>query len=254
MTVRFAVSSSVFVASLWLLQTRVTSEPAHYLKKIDFAAGPVPQRGPAFFTYLHYVDRVDGELTAFGAETTPARGTKLDDDYHYYLPPLRKGDIVPIYGYFYRVKELFDRDAAKAPRSGDSVHLEWVKDEELPKGLRVEVSSYIVPLHRDRNGQTYVNDRFVLVDALHGPKDDKPASASVRLDSPLEVRELKQQDRATVQEKDVLLIADKAYRVLRIVPRDPKTRVIGWIELEFRPVPADELKKLSSVVLPRPPE
>jgi hypothetical protein len=53
---------------------------------------------------------------------------------------------------------------------------------------------------------------------------------------------------ATVRKNDVVLIGGKGYRIVNIVPRDPKTGVIGWIEINPIALGTEELKDAKSVV------
>ena len=119
---------------------------------------------------------------------------------------------------------------------------------KLPPGLALGEDPYLVPL----KGKVGIGKHVLQADRIDPPGRDKKSSAELamtywsrRPGAPTVHL------RATVRAGDVLLLGDDGYRVRNVVPRDDKTKAIGWVELAPDPIPkADLVRDKVKVVEP----
>lgn len=229
-------------------------EPSDSLKKITLAGGG-PQRDTAITTHMYTgVELIDGQPVAFGANATPNFLSLRTNDYHVYFPPLRKDDIVPLFGFLYRVTELRNNTILKGSKNTDVVVLEWIKDEDAPGKVRLRSDSFLVPLRQGQSaGHVLMNNTYVTADKIVARKNEPKYApwAFVYVTAPLEAS-LPNPPRAIINEGDVLVVGDKGFKVRSIVPRDSETKLIGWIDFDSTPIPLNELAKHKAVVRPEP--
>jgi hypothetical protein len=188
-------------------------------------------------------------------------------DYPVGYSPLLKGDIVPVYGYLYRVTDV---GAVTDPISGRKTYgllLDWIKGENVPPGIALRPDSVAVPLQRHKPGgwvlligymtrRNYVRVVLEAIEPVEG--DTKAFMARVSQNEHPGVDQGGNAPTAKVREGDILMVEGKSkegigyadgYLVRRIVPPDETTGVIGWLELAPRPVDEKELKKQADRVV-----
>lgn len=173
------------------------------------------------------------------------RGSLLRE-YLVETPELETFDVIAACGALYRVR-----------LGGDSMGWRRVEATGPYKGLEPSIDTIAVPLATPcRRGSKYDDGRIALVGEarLYGtafqvaaiePTSDADPSLVARLFNRQVVEEGKYVDHeATLREGDYLSIKDNAHKVLRLVPRDKKTKVVGWMVLAGDPTPDETLKKL----------
>ena len=241
-------------------------EPPAHLKELRLVThkfiDPFSDPGPAMDlgkrVRFSAVERAgDGEYTAFGAGIAHGwvgenrvRAKRSGGGYGLVsYPRLRRGDLVPVYGYVYEVTHITpDSDKAVA---GGELKLRWVPAEKVPAGVAPGPEALLIPL----GGANSALAAAKSIDAV--PAGD-PKAAPV-LAARLELRReflvqsaqggyVKSRDyTATIKEKDVLLLGPQnqevGYKVRKVVPRDEKTKVIGWVELDPEPIPMADLDR-----------
>jgi hypothetical protein len=174
-----------------------------------------------------------------------------------FYPRLREGDLIPGYnGQVCAVGRL------EVPKRGDPSTFSFRTAPKPPPGTALQPDGYGVPL-KGADGDpalgtlrlTKQGHYSVWVDAVAAPADG-PRTADLRLQ--YEFGEAPKA--ATVRAGDVLFYTGVGYRVVNVVPKDPKTRVIGWVEFDPKALPTgDEAKAAAEkaggkVVVPTAPK
>ena len=160
-------------------------------------------------------------------------------------PPLRAGDIIPMFGRLYRTGTPEYR----------SVVFTYLKPDEYPPGVTVAEKSFVVPITRAAVVDNHSN---LEGNQLYAWQIDPPAGGKGAASATFEIwppdGQLGEKDRiltATVKVGDILMLPIKSplgkeagHKVLAVIPPDPKTRVIGWVEFEPKALfKEDELAK-----------
>lgn len=161
----------------------------------------------------------------------------------------RKGDLVPVFRHVYRVTKL-TLGPGPAGTPGHEVELEWVPDDQLPAGLAVGADPILVPL-KGTNGvrdvALEVTHSYVLtlmsVDRAEEGKGPAFGVLDILPPSPPRSPVSAPRHTATVRAGDALLIGASGYKVRNVVPRDDKTKAIGWVELAPDAVPKADLER-----------
>ena len=161
-------------------------------------------------------------------------------------PQLVSNDVIAARGALYRVRV-----------GSDSMGWRRLEATGPYKGLEPSIDTIAVPLATpSRRGSKYDDGRVALVGEarLYGtafqvaaiePTSEADPTLVARLFNRQVVEEGKYVDHeATLREGDYLSIKDNAHKVLRLVPRDKKTKVVGWMVLAGDPTPDETLKKL----------
>ncbi len=224
----------------------------------DFAEGGTPEYGRLtklmlrhriwsshgkFEIYLtDFKDKAGGRYI-YGVSATKSHGRFDAEFYPIQYPHLREGDVIPVYGWFYRVGSIGD---------GVWVDFHWVKDQDIPMESRVQRTSLIVPYQRSwadcymRSTDTTFLTAWKIFDR---PNQERSATLFIRQ----KIGDmLWSMESAEVRKGDVLVLGDERVRVLNIVPRDDeKTRVIGWVELDTTRVSDADFAKAKSIVRPK---
>lgn len=136
------------------------------------------------------------------------------------FPELRRGEIVPMIGYLYRVEF-------------PALQLVRLKTEEVPKGIAVAKDSFVVPLMRDEQGSGQImymtaKDEFtwktVFVTEILAAEKGGRHVARIKLD---DIRKESQEFLVG----DVLKFGQTEWIVRAVVPRDAVSGTLGWVEL-----------------------
>ena len=150
-----------------------------------------------------------------------------------FLPYLEKGDIVPLVGFVYRVAET----------GSAGVRFQWIPNKELPDGLQaVQPDSLILPggMPEEIGYTSFQNVGSLSLAAIARKKEN----GREMLQATLELRGGDLMGTATVKVGDIIIVGDEGGFVVRsIVPRNEKTKVIGWVELSSKPIPEADLIK-----------
>lgn len=239
------VAPPALVIGLWAAQLRVPPEEIRDFRPTTNprAASALPGSVAYPCHYSEVVREPGGSPEARGLETyqkflfvkyrVEGIGYPL---VHY--PPLRTGDLVPVFGFLYRANA----------QSG--LRLTWVPDAEAPPDARLHGPTVIVPLHPGGpkyTAHTGLNRAHVWVERVDVPPEGKGMpSAQMAVDV---YGTLAGGGTATVRVGDVLVTGPVGHTVRSIVPRDTKSRAIGWVELDARPILADQLGKDGSRVV-----
>ncbi len=163
-----------------------------------------------------------------------------------YYPPLREKDVVAAMGYLYRVSDL------NPPLEGIAMKL--ISDKEAPARLSVEWDSLIVPMRTgyedkaEKSGQvgrTQFQWHFLLLDKVEVPKakDTNPKDIVAHARICEWGENVEKGIPVKLKPGDYLVLRQMGHKVRKIVPPDVKTQVIGWLELEMRPIPEADLIK-----------
>jgi hypothetical protein len=172
----------------------------------------------------------DGHL--WTRSTTTADKTT---EYRMFFAELGEGQIVPADGVLYKVTRL-DR--------GDKPEMIWTQlpRKEWPKGVETQPQPILVLVDRaSRTTYTSLGFWTLILREINVPRDGKGKPSAV-----LRFRKTKPElvlEEATVSQGDILLIDGRGHRVRHIVPRDEKTGVFGWLELDPESVPEADLKR-----------
>lgn len=178
---------------------------------------------------------------------------------HY--PLLAQGDILPMFGFLYRVTSIIDHgpEAWKVERY--LIKLKWIKPEDWPPGVTIQPDSVTIPLRQREEGRADLYGAFVYVEAIEPSKADSHGGpvAEIRV-----VPSSSQAEATTVRvgPGDLLQIRpvhfQVRFRVRNVVPRDEKQSVIGWVELDPKPLQNEttgaEEKGNTGPVEPPPPQ
>jgi hypothetical protein len=142
---------------------------------------------------------------------------------------LEEQDILPLFGYLYRVSGII----------GDrSIGFQWVGNH-FRQGITFEPGSFPIPLCRKKLAYTFgmarLHDTDVFVEKIERreQRDKGAAVAEIRL---VPFRRPGSVETVHVRPGDVLTIGKAAHKVRNVVPRDPKLHVIGWVELDPKPM------------------
>ena len=165
------------------------------------------------------------------------------------FPDLRKGDIVCALNGLYTVDEVSpDEDSP-------SVLFKRLSADNVPRGVTFRPNTIVVPLSTTgKYGQLQMYKRGLGLRAIEREKDKKgePGRWGAHTIEFMPIYEGLAEHKAQLREGDILLFAGRGHRVLGIVPRDEKTRVIGWMELEAVPVGTEEEMKKNKIAFVRP--
>jgi hypothetical protein len=198
-------------------------------KKVGFVSGPAA-RGP--WLEGAYTAK-DGTRYAHGALLDGRIGRDRTIAAIVTYPDLYVDDIVPVWDYLYRVTEIVDSGEPKGVLGRDSVGLEWVENRKLPRGITFQPGSFAVPLTYNGEGGGAMYNNAVDVLKIEPSKAGAVAEITVVGNSKSTVR---------VRAGDVLTIGKARHKIRNVVPRDKKTHVIGWVEID--PDPLKEEKTL----------
>lgn len=159
-----------------------------------------------------------------------------------FYPPLRAGDLIP--GLRSQVCQV---DDLVVPGRGEPSTFSFHTVRNPPDGTALQPGGWAVPVKASEADfgtlrATREGHYRVWVDAVAAPKDGpKTADLTVSYgtaDTP---------KGATVRTGDVLFYTGFGYRVVNVVPKDPKTRVIGWVEFDPKAFPTEEEAKSAAV-------
>lgn len=211
--------------------------------------------GLSFATVLDSVSE-DGKRVewARGAEVwldyiSPLAKVNFGADFKIRFPDLRKGDIVCAFNGLYTVDEVSpDEDRP-------SVLFKRLSADNVPRGVTFRPNTIVVPLSTTgKYGQLQMYERGLGLRSIGREKDKKgePGRWVAHTIEFMPIYEGYAEHKAQLKEGDILLFAGKGHRVLGIVPRDEKTRVIGWMELEAVPVGTEEEMKKKKIAFVRP--
>jgi hypothetical protein len=148
-------------------------------------------------------------------------------------PNIGMGDVVPAFGWVYRVSQV-------GPSGPAAERNTWIKLKKLPKsawpaGARLRQDSFAVPLSGDgERGRANLHDASLTVESISTPRGGKP-EAKVYVKHSVPGYQFPRMY-ATVREGDVLLIHTAGHRVRSVVPPDPKSKLVGWLELSPDPI------------------
>jgi hypothetical protein len=153
-----------------------------------------------------------------------------------YYPPLRAGDIIPAYG------RLNTVDQIQLPEQDQPATFSFTKLEKPPAGLSVLADGLAVPLSQAKPGFAVLRStekegifRMWVTDIVPPNNKDK---VSAKVD--VELGKTSISLPATIREGDVLMFGTIGHEVRSIVPRDTKSRVIGWVEFAPQALNADD--------------
>jgi len=170
-------------------------------------------------------------------------------DFKIRFPDLRKGDIVCALNGLYTVDEVSpDEDSP-------SVLFKRLSADNVPRGVTFRPNTIVVPLSTTgKYGQLQMYERGLGLRAIEREKDKKgePGRWVAHTIEFMPIYEGLAEHKAQLREGDILLFAGRGHRVLGIVPKDEKTRVIGWMELEAVPVGTEEEMKKNKIAFVRP--
>jgi hypothetical protein len=161
-------------------------------------------------------------------------------------PGLRAGDVLPLLGRLFRV-------AGVAPEAGPNrpgtIAVRPLALADVPAGLSFRKDSLALPgpAAALKPGTLTIGTHALLVWEI-GPVKDRGVVAV--LTGGLEP----QYPRVALRVGDYLRLGGVGHEVLAIVPRDPKTRAVGWVELAGEPVPIGGLMRKGATVLDLQPE
>lgn len=163
------------------------------------------------------------------------------------LAGLSHGQIVPAVGYLYRVRSW-----------GALTELEWIPEKDLPTGVTpVQRDSLFLPYHKNgRSGTSFHLPqqwqaflKCVGVEREANGTGDPVAEVAYGKYPPLE-----NSGPVKVRAGDVLVLpAEGAFAVRSVVPPDPKTKVVGWVELAAKPIPEADLANDKRTIVRFPP-
>lgn len=209
-------------------------------EEVNFQRGPAPARHHGYATYMSGAGLDAKGVTRASAILTLTK--RLDpgrqQSFSYEIDGLRRGDIVPAMGELYRVDSI-------GPGRDPSMTWRLLDREKWPEKVATNSAGIAVFLKSE------TLDCSTSVPGLEG----RPLSL-VRIEGDMEKKEslrgtlhLRRFARggyrtteATVKVGDYLLVDGKGHEVLSVVPANPKTRVVGWVELHFAGIPEADLK------------
>ena len=207
--------------------------------------GFTPSLGRAFFDEK---DVAWAEDVSIGANYISRKGNG-SWSFQIRFPDLRKGDIVCALNGLYTV------DGISPGEINPHVLFKRLSADNVPKGVTFRPNTIAVPLSTTgKYGQLQMYERGLGLRAIEREKDakGKPGRWVAHTIEFMPIYEGLAEHKAQLKEGDILLFAGKGHRVLGIVPKDEKTRVIGWMELEAVPVGTEEEMKKKKLVFVRP--
>lgn len=193
-------------------------------------------QGEIELTYYEGFCRIDGNYLAEKYRYVYATGGKFAN-----------GDHIGLLGSIFRV----------APSARDGTEFLRLNEKAIPKGLKPPRWDSITLLRTGHtafsgapNTQVFLSDLAVVVAA----EQEISATLSVKWVYSAKPRTMKDVlHQATVKTGDILLLRDKGHVVRAIVPPNPETRVVGWIELAPEPLAeADLVRDKKKFVRPTP--
>lgn len=282
---RFLILMAIFPYIILFEGICFASEPQIWDKKINFRP---PNKiwsgfrsGPGFETRLDSFQWVKGNLFVFGAAIRPGMPNKWQPNYDWIcFPPLQKGDILPIYGYMYRVTDL-----------DNGLEVSWIPEKFLPPNIKMDPTSITIPLRYMDSGGAIKKERcqhslekiqvLILEGVIPSEKENESPVAQLvtgwHMGNPhmrtkverININELiAAQKKATAQIRinDVVVMDQQGEEIFKkekkreprghlvrsIVPRQPAKGIIGWIELDPTPIVGAELEKHPRLVRPQP--
>jgi hypothetical protein len=154
-------------------------------------------------------------------------------------PPIRDGELVPLFNYLFKVEV--------GPDPNGYFAAEWIHPDKFPPGVKLDLDTVAVPLARTEPGYAGFHGRSVRVREIE--MRNKKLEATVSLEESMGSPDAKF---AILQAGDILdLGRELGKKVRRIVPPDKKTRVIGWVEFEPDTLGKEEMEKqLNRVIRP----
>jgi hypothetical protein len=190
----------------------------------------------------------DGELEAVGvaiSHTWIARDRKYKTPHGLVsYPRLRKGDLVPAYSNVYEVTSFQggNRNWDAIKKGQEYVELKRVPAAKVPAGLALGTDPLILPLGGRAGTRLYAIEVKDIpsgrVGAVGGT--DKPVATLELGYLPQDAREASTYA-ARVRAGDTLLLGGVGHKVRNVVPKDDKTKAIGWVELAPEPIPKADL-------------
>ncbi len=138
-------------------------------------------------------------------------------------PPLTSGDVLPVFGQIYRVKEV----------TSDAIEFEEIGPADLPRGVGpLHPRSAVIPLKSDR-GVVMLNvwrlpgDGYehLYLDWIEGADRAFPV---------MEVPHLSPDGVPMLRTGGGIEFATRLYTVRSVVPRDESRQIIGWAEVVHR--------------------
>lgn len=226
------------------------AEPPQELKKIAFPSGEEERQQKAIHNLRTGIRVVQGSA-AVGAGATGGKAERVE------FPPLHQGNILPVNGYLYRVTAVC-RLTRGNRRPNDFMVIEWLNDQQAPPGITLRPDSITIPL-RDakasehaQGGKILFGSRVWTLEKITPPaRAGESCAARLNLFGPF--REGQEENKvATVRPNDVLVYDSRGYLIRNIVPANATTGVIGWVELDPRPLTGAELAKAARTVRPQP--
>ena len=154
-----------------------------------------------------------------------------------------KDDPIPIFSYIYRVTDL-GTSGSESIRVRALRASRMVPNDKVPKGLAAGRQSEC--------GDDPGTDRNRRL--RHQIAQDRPTQRQERGARGEDIRCLADRnarppaagpdctDSAVVRAGDILLLGDLGYKVRNIVPKDDKTKAIGWVEFTLDPIKKSKLE------------
>lgn len=184
----------------------------------------------------------DGTPVAHGLVLGYAGRAKLDEGVRpssVYYPPVRAGDLIPGFR-----GEVCTVGPLAVPGPGEPSTFFFTTLRSPPPGTELQPDGWAVPIkethfhygilrvnHKDRKWRLWV-------DGVSVPAGGKPAAEVT-----VELNTGTPRESATIRAGDVLLFAGEGRRVSAVVPKDAKTRVIGWVEFDPYPLTPEEAER-----------
>jgi len=158
-------------------------------------------------------------------------------------PEVSKGDLVPVLGRVYVAAEI------RGDIRTGFLSLKRLPDEACPPGVTCGPDSLHVPLRKDKKGGAQIHDRSLVVESI-APATARGGKAIARIGFSISLLRLAFAD---VRAGDTVLLGDHGHEILSVVPPAPKARIMGWVELNAKPIPkADLIKSKAFYVVPKP--
>lgn len=178
-----------------------------------------------------YLKRVYWHRQASGM---PREKFPLGQDVIIDYPAVGRDDVLPMFGAMYKLTELLTGESAHVGR----VKFERLAASEWPTGLVFQSDSFPLFLQRLDRGIARLHNCTLVVHQIR-PVDKstpgaKQAMISVEGDGVPKAQ-------AELVVGDILLIRDRGHKVRSITPRDERSKVVGWVELDVMPIREEKL-------------
>lgn len=157
-------------------------------------------------------------------------------------PPVREGDLTP--GFNSQVCEV---GPLAMPNRGGPVTFTFATVLKPPPGTALRRGGWAVPIKQGTADLGYLESSKI---------DEKwrvwvnrvvvPAKGPPTADLSFDLWTWPRLAKATVRAGDVVRYDEFALRVVNVVPRNPKTRVIGWVEFDPKPLTPEKAKKAAA--------